>query len=159
MNTSKQSTKNSKSAPKKKNGSTSGSTEIRNNELRIKYSDSYDLLHKLHTAAQYVSSKHTHQLLAHEAGKTVKGRAVDLLSSADIPDLLGPGRAYTIVTGCAGEQDPNTKLGDIPGLDLLAFQRCVQKGVISAGYKPGPIPASASNTLDDVITAIEGCSA
>lgn len=157
MSPKKRSLKKSKPARNKKSR-ISGSTTIRKNELRIKYSDSHDLLDKLQNVTQYVSSKHSHQLLAHEAGKLVRGNASDLISTADIPDVLGPARAYTIVTGCAGEQDPNTKLGDIPGLDLLGFQRCVQKGVISAGYKPGPIPASANNTIDDVITAIEGCS-
>lgn len=142
----------------KRGKSTPNPITLKNNELRIKYSNVHDLLHHLHTATQYVSGKAAHQLLAYESGTTVKGTALDQLSSADIPDLLGPVAATNIVTGCAGEQDPNTKLGDIPGLDLLGFQRCVQKGVLAKGYQPDGIPATASTTLDDVISAIEGCS-
>lgn len=149
--------KNRATATKKP--SSLASTRIGKNELRIKYSDSHDLLRKIQSLEQFISSKHSHQLLAYETGNPVKGKTSNLITTEGVPNLLGPTRAYTIVTGCAGELDPNTKLSDIPGLDLLVFQRCVQKGVISAGYKPGSIPASPSNTLDDVITSIEGCSA
>jgi hypothetical protein len=70
-----------------------------------------------------------------------------------IPDVLGSVKASAIVTGCADVTDTTKKLGDI-GLDLLIFQNCVKRGIQSAGFKPTAIPASASNTLDDVINAI-----
>jgi len=132
---------------------------LNKNELRIKFSNLPDLQHHLNTVSHIVSSKAAHQLLAYESGATVKNKLIDQLSSQDIPDLLGPFAANEIVTGCAqGEQDPSTKLGDIPGLDLLGFQRCVQQGIIAKGYKPGSIPATASTTLSAVMSAIQGCS-
>ena len=156
MSAKKRISKSGSASSKRRGGSKSSPFTIGNNELRIKYENTHDLLDKLHSVTQTLSRLHTHQLLAHES-KRVKGSPIHL-SSADLPDVLGPVRAFSIVTGCAGEQDPNSKLGNIPGLDLLAFQSCVQQGVISAGYSPDGIPASASSTLDDVITAIEGSS-
>jgi hypothetical protein len=79
------------------------------------------------------------------------------VSQPEVPDVLGPERAFKIVTDCAGETDLTKKLGEIPGLDLVIFQSCVQTGIISNGYKPGNIPASPGTTLSDVLQAIQGC--
>jgi hypothetical protein len=146
-------------APSKSRGSTKSSAiTFGKNELRIKYSDSHDLLDKLFGVTQSVSRLHTHQLrAARESGGTVASNALDHLSTADIPNVLGPSRAYDIVTECAGQTDLTTQIGDIPGLDPRIFQACVQKGVLSAGYKSGGIPASSSNKLWDVVVAIQSC--
>jgi hypothetical protein len=131
---------------------------IRKNELRIKYSNSHDLLDKLHRATQSVSRLHTHELLAYKTGASFTGNNLSHLSTSDIADVLGPENAYAIVTQCAGETDLTTKVGDLTGSDPVVFQRCVQQKVLSAGYKPGNIPASSSTTLWDVVQAIQGCS-
>lgn len=128
-------------------------------ELRIKYDNSHDLLDRLQTIAQHVSRLHSHQLLAAKASVAATRDAIDQLSTADIPSVLGPQKASEIVSGCAGQSDITTKLGDIPGLDLRIFQNCVQQGVLAAGYTPPGIPASSSNTLWDVVVAIQTSSA
>jgi hypothetical protein len=133
-----------------------GFLSLKPNELRVKFSNSHDLLDKLHGVTQTLSRLHSHQLLAAASARPLPN-ALSQLSAGGTPDLLGPQKAYTIVTGCAGVTDLNTKLGDIPGLDLKIFQTCVRQGIVSAGYKPGVIPASPSNTLWDVVTAIQSC--
>src|ERR1700719_2800860 len=92
-----------KASKKTKRGPKSGFLNIRNKELRIKYSNSHDLLDKLQTVSQSLSRLHSHQLMAQGAGAgaTLVGDALDHLSTSDIPDVLGPERATTIVTECA----------------------------------------------------------
>ena len=147
----------SKQAKASAKAPTSNFLTLRRNELRLRFSDSHDLIDKLHRVTQTLSRLHSHQLLAANsiAGAT-SDDALAQLAASDIPDVLGPQKAYDIVTNCAGETDLTTKLGDIPGLDLRIFQNCVQQGVRSAGYKPGTIPASPTNTLWDVVVAIQG---
>jgi hypothetical protein len=134
---------------------TASKVQVTPGEVRIKYSDSHDLLEKLFGLSQSVSRLHTHALLANKPAKQIN--ALDYMSEASIPDVLGPQRAFEIVTNCAGETDLTKKLGEIPGLDPVIFQTCVQSGVIGAGYKPGSIPASSNTTLWEVVQAIQGC--
>jgi hypothetical protein len=141
---------------KSANVSKPGFLSLRRNELRVKFSSSHDLLDKLHGVTQTLSRLHSHQLLAAAPARNLPN-ALSQLSASGTPDLLGPQKAYTIVTGCAGVTDLTTKLGDIPGLDLQIFQTCVRQGIISDGYTPGTIPASPSNTLWDVVTAVQSC--
>jgi hypothetical protein len=149
--------KKNKTPAKKQIGPTSSPVSLTKNEMRIKYSNSYDLLDKLQSLSQSVSRLHTHQLIAQQSGAAVAGNALDHLSSDDV-DVLGPERAIAIVTKCANETDLSKKLSDIPGLDPIIFQSCVKTGVIAAGYKPDGVPASPSTTLWDVVQAIQGCS-
>jgi hypothetical protein len=142
---------------RKPSGPKSSPVSLSQNELRIKYSNSYDLLDKLQSLSQSVSRLHTHQLIANESEAPVAGNILDYLSTDDI-DVLGPERAIAIVTTCANDKDLSKKLSDIPGLDPVVFESCVETGVIKAGYKPDKIPASPSTTLWDVVQAIQGCS-
>jgi hypothetical protein len=66
--------------------------------------------------------------------------------------------AFNIVIRCAGAVDLTKKLGDIPALNPLVFQSCVQAGVRSAGYKPDNFPASPSTTVLDVVNSVQGSS-
>lgn len=150
-NAPKQRTQRSSRAKKSK------SVTISPKQITIQYSNSHDLLDKLFAVTQSVSRLHSHRLLAEAAGSKITGSTIDYISTADIPDVLGPERAYAIVTTCAGETDLTKKLGDIPGLDPVIFQSCVQSGVIAAGYKPGNVPASPGTMLWEVLQAIQGC--
>src|SRR5258706_15615719 len=109
----------------------SSSIKVSPKQVTIQYSSSHDLLDKLFGLTQSVSRLHSHRLLAEAAGSKIVGSALDYISTVDIEDVLGPERAYVIVTNCAGETDLTKKLGDIPGLDPAIFQSCVQSGVIA----------------------------
>jgi hypothetical protein len=141
-----------RSAAKSKSTSKLNAITLTNNELRIRYENSQDLMNKLFHVTQHVANLHASQPSV-TAG-AVRANVLARFSPASIPSALGTVNATAIVIGCAGNNNGNTKLGDIPGLDLRIFQNCVQSGVIAAGFDPGAIPASPSTTLDDVISAI-----
>ena len=152
----KKSTKAIKKSRKTVNTSSS-KVSLNKKQLVIEYADSHDLLDKLLTATQAVSRFHTHAILGADRNATSGPSFIDQVADLDVPDVLGPQKAYDIVTGCAGETDLSKKLSDIPALIPAIFQTCVQQGVIAAGYTPGNVPASPSTTLWDVVQAIQGC--
>lgn len=142
-----------KATPKPKSSLTSIS--LTKNELRIPFENSHDLMNKLFHVTQHVANLHASQSLV--AGDAARANVLARFSPADTQQLLGFENASAIVSSCAGNNDGNTALGDIPALDLRVFQNCVQRGIISAHFQPPQaIPASPSNTLDDVIKAIAG---
>jgi hypothetical protein len=99
------------------------------------------------------AKKKVHAVAKKRGSIAAGARPRALMATAVIPDLLGFVKATSIVTGCAGVTDTTKKLGDT-GIDLLIFQTCVKNGIVSAGFKPTGIPASAGNTLDDVVNEI-----
>jgi uncharacterized membrane-anchored protein YhcB (DUF1043 family) len=152
----KKSTKATKK-PQKKMKKPSSRLSLNKKKLVIEYADSHDLLDKLLTATQAVSRFHTHALLTSDQKQASSASFLNQVADLDVPDVLGPQRAYDIVTGCAGETDLSKKLSEIPALIPAIFQTCVQEGVTDAGYVPGNVPAAASTTLWEVVQAIQGC--
>ena len=151
-------TKSGKKSSKRQGGPKSSSIQLRDSELRIKYSNSHDLLDKLQTAAQSVSRLHAYQSLAEASGGKAKAAVLPRLSQADLTEDLGSQAAIDIVTGCAGDTDLTATLGNIPGLDPVLFQSCVQSKVVAAGYKPASFSTSSSTALWQVAQAIQGSS-
>jgi len=136
---------------------TSSRVSLNKKQLVIEYADSHDLLDKLLTATQAVSRFQTHAILTTNQKKASRPSFIDQVADLDVPDVLGPQRAYDIVTYCAGDTDLSKKLSEIPGLIPAIFQTCVQQGVSNAGYLPGNVPATPSTTLWEVVQAIQGC--
>jgi hypothetical protein len=115
----------------------------KSNELRIRFTNSHQLLDKLHTEAHSISLLHSYHLLTKTAGTA---RAVARRSLAEIGD--GPTTQTAI--------DLSATLGSIPGLDPVIFQSCVQSAATAAGFHPVSIPASTSTSLAMVVQAVVG---
>jgi hypothetical protein len=149
----KQATRRKQISAKRKDSSLSDAIRLSKNELRIRFTDSHDLQNKLFHVTQHVANLHSSQALV--AGAAARQDVLTRFSAEAPTSVLGQERASAIVAGCVGPQVlTTTALGDIPGLDLLAFQGCVREAVLSAGFTPGVIPASPDNTIGDVIQAI-----
>ena len=155
MASKKKGSKITKAPSKSRKASPQRSISLDKNELRIKYSDSHDLLDKLLGATRSISRLHSHQLLSAKPNSTIASNVLTQFSSADAAPDLGPSAAFDIVTTCANRTDLNLQIGEIPGLEPTNFQKCVQDGVEGAKYVPVDFPASSSTTLWAVVQAIQ----
>ena len=142
-----------KTSPKKQRGPKPASVIRKSNELRIRFANSHQLLDKLHTEAHSISLLHSYNLLTKGRGKL---QAAARPLTAEVGDGPTTQTAIDLVTNCAGDTDLTATLGDIPGLDPVVFQSCVQSAAVSAGFKPTSIPASSSTTLSAVVQAVVG---
>jgi hypothetical protein len=145
--------KATKASPKEQRNPKAPSVTRKSKELRIRFANSHQLLDMLHTEAHSVSLVHSYQLLTKGGGRA---RTDARLSTADIGDGPTTQTAIDLVTNCAGDTDLSATLGDIPGLDPVIFQSCVQSAATAAGFKPTSIPASSGTKLSDVVQAVVG---
>jgi hypothetical protein len=135
--------------------SIASSIKLGKGQLRIKYSDSHDLMDKLLSVTHSVSRMHTRNiLLPGVAGAKIRGGTLDSISFND-PPTLGIAKALEIVSSCAGgEEDMTKKVGDVS--TPIVFSNCVGSGVDSEGYKPPDyIPESPDTILLQVVEAIQ----
>jgi hypothetical protein len=116
----------------------SGASELRGNELRIRFDHPRQLLSKVLQIAQALGDDLSE----------VRGIAPD----AD--DVLGAVRARIIVSHCAASTAWLATLGDL-GLNPLIFRNCVAEGVDQAGFQAPDIPATLDTRLIDVVAAIQ----
>jgi len=116
-------------------------TELRPNELRIKFDHPLQVLPKLLEVAQHFADNH-----------------VDLLSEAGpTDDVLGGARARLIVSNCAHSTAWDSTISQL-GLNPLIFRNCVEAGVDGAGYVAPDLPVTGDTKLIDVVAAIQGAS-
>jgi hypothetical protein len=134
--TTKKSPKKSLSAERRQS-----TTELKPNELTVKFDHPSQILPKLLELAQQLSED-PHNLLIQPA------------TTVEV-DVLGAARARLIVSACAQSTAWGATLGEL-GLDPLIFRDCVSERVDQAGYVPPPIPATSATRLIDVVAAIQG---
>jgi hypothetical protein len=145
--------KANKLSPKKKRGPKPATVTRRSNELRIRFSNSHQLQDKLNTELHSIGLLHSFKLL------TQSRRAAGVaprVAPAEIGDGPTTQTAIDLVVECAGDSDLSATLGNIPALDPVVFQSCVQSAATKAGFSPTRIPASSSTSLSQVVQAVVG---